>query len=262
MSKYTGGFSGLVILIVLWQLGVVLTGVPKWLMPAPTDVWASWMADYRLLLFHSAYTLIAALTGFGLAVISGTLLALVMDLWPALRNRIYPLLVLSQTIPIITVAPLLIIWLGYGLLPKVLVVALVCFFPVTINVIGGMQAADNELVDLLTMMGASKWQVVKLARLPAAFPSFFSGLRISATYCVMAAVIGEWLGSSQGLGVILTRASHSFQMGRVFAVMSAIVVLSLIIFLMVEGLARVVMPWHYRGRNEKKGLGIRDSKSG
>ena len=255
MSKYSGAFSGLVFFIVIWQLLVTLMGVPKWLMPAPTDVLGSLIKDHRLILSHSAYTLVAALTGFGLAIIGGTFLALIMDFWPALRSRIYPLLILSQTIPIITVAPLIIIWLGYGLLPKVMVVALVCFFPVTISIIGGMQAADDDLVDLLKMMGVSKWQVIKLARLPASFPSFFSGLRISATYCVMAAVIGEWLGSSNGLGVILTRATHSYQMGRVFAAITAIVVLSLIIFFMVEVMARLIMPWQYRGQNK---TGIRN----
>ena len=248
MSRYSGALSGLVIFIVAWQLAVSLGGVPKWLLPSPLDVLNSIMADYRLLIGHSVYTLAAALSGFVLAVVSGGMLALAMDYWPALRSRLYPLLVLSQTVPIITIAPLIIIWLGYGLLPKVVVVALVCFFPITISVVAGMQATDEDLTDLMQVMGAGRWQIIRLARLPAALPSFFSGLKISATYCVMAAVIGEWLGSSHGLGVVLTRASHSFQMGRVFAAITLIVVMSLAIFLLVEALSRLAMPWRHRQR--------------
>lgn len=248
MSRYTGALWGLVIFIIAWQLAVTLAGVPKWLLPAPTDVIFSIAGDYRLILSHAAYTLAAAVAGFLLAVVSGMVLALAMDYWPALESRLYPLLVVSQTVPIITVAPLIIIWLGYGLLPKVVVAALVCFFPLTVSITGGMRGTDPDLADLMKVMGASRWQVIRLARLPSALPSFFSGLKISATYSVMGAVIGEWVGSSSGLGVVLTRASHSYQTGRVFAVIAAIVAMSLAMFLVVEALARICVPWYYRKR--------------
>jgi ABC-type nitrate/sulfonate/bicarbonate transport system permease component len=246
MTKYSGAISGLAIFIIVWQLAVVLADVPKWLLPPPSDILLTLIRDYRLLLSHALYTLAAGLAGLLLAVAFGVLLALAMDYWPALKLRVYPLLVVSQTIPIITIAPLIIIWLGYGLLPKVVVAGLVCFFPLTVSVIGGMQGADPDLVDLMRVMGASRWQVIRLARLPASLPSFFTGLRISATYCIMGAVIGEWLGSSSGLGVVLTRASHSFLMSTVFAAVFAIVALSLILFGLVEILARLSMPWYYR----------------
>lgn len=246
MSRYLNYFWGLAVFIVIWQVSVVLGDIPEWLLPAPSDVLDSLIKDSDMLLSHTGYTFAAALAGFILAIVSGFIIALIIDYWPLLGTKIYPLLVLSQTVPIITVAPLIIIWLGYGLLPKILVAVLVCFFPITINIIGGLQAADNDLSDLMKVMGASRWQIMRIARIPAALPSFFSGLKISATYCVTAAVIGEWLGSSKGLGVVLTRASHSFQMGRVFAAIAVIVFLSLIFFLLIEAMARIVIPWHYR----------------
>ncbi|MFZ5633986.1 MAG: ABC transporter permease [Bacillota bacterium] len=248
MSRYTGALWGLAIFIIIWHLTVILFEVPKWFLPSPADVLLAMIRDYRLILSHSAYTLAAALSGFLLALVTGLALALAMDYWPSLYAKLYPMLVVSQTVPVITVAPLIIIWLGLGLLPKVVVVGLVCFFPLTVSVTGGMQGTDPDLVDLMRVAGASRWQIIRLARLPAALPSFFTGLKISATYCVMAAVIGEWLGSSSGLGLVLTRASHSYQMGRAFAAITAIVILSLLMFLLVEIMARLSMPWHYRKR--------------
>lgn len=248
MKKYVGSLSGLAVFIIVWQIGVTVAGVPGWLLPPPSEVLVTMARDYRLLLNHSAYTMAAAVAGFLLAVGSGVALALAMDYWPSFQSRLYPLLVVSQTVPIITVAPLIVIWLGYGLLPKVAVAALVCFFPLTVSVIEGMRGTDPDLVDLMRSMGAGRWKVIRLARLPAALPSFFSGLKISATYSVMGAVIGEWVGSGSGLGLVLTRASHSYQMGRVFAAIAAIVALSLVMFLLVEAAARAAMPWHYRRR--------------
>lgn len=249
LNKYSGALWGLAIFVVLWQLGIILFEVPQWLLPAPADVLHSVIRDFRLLLLHGAYTLAAALSGFLLAVVSGVALALVMDYWPALYPKLYPLLVISQTVPVITVAPLIIIWFGLGLLPKVVVVGLVCFFPLTVSVIGGMQGTDPDLIDLMRVAGASRWQIIRLARFPAALPSFFTGLKISATYCVMAAVIGEWLGASSGLGLMITRATHSYQMARAMAAITAIVVMSLLLLLLVEMAARLLMPWRCTKRN-------------
>jgi ABC-type nitrate/sulfonate/bicarbonate transport system permease component len=246
MLRYFRSLWGLLVFVVLWHVWIVFGDIPLWLMPGPLDVINSLIEDSEMLLSHGGYTLVAALSGFFLALFMGIVLALIINYWPILGKEIYPLLVLSQTIPIITVAPLIIIWFGYGLLPKILVVALVCFFPITVSLQSGMDSIDAELVDLMWVMGASRSQIIFMARLPAAMPSFFSGLKISATYCVMAAVIGEWLGASSGLGVILTRASHSFQTGRAFAAITAVVLLSLLMVLIVELAARIIIPWHYQ----------------
>ncbi|NTW04746.1 MAG: ABC transporter permease [Peptococcaceae bacterium] len=246
MLRYFRSFGGLLAFIAFWQIWITFGDIPLWLMPGPLDVLTSLFEDFGLLLSHGGYTLVAALSGFALALVLGMILALAMNYWPILGKEIYPLLVLSQTIPIITVAPLIIIWFGYGLLPKILVVALVCIFPITVSLLSGMDSIDIELVDLMRVMGASRRQIIVMAKLPAAMPSFFSGLKISATYCVMAAVIGEWLGASYGLGVILTRASHSYQTGRAFAAITAVVLLSLLLVLIVELSARITIPWHYQ----------------
>lgn len=246
MSGYRGALAGLAVFIAIWELAVLLTGLPKYLLPPPSDVLVCLVRDHQLIILHSAYTLAAAVSGLLLAVAAGLLLALAMDYWPALESVLYPLLVVSQAVPIITLAPLIIMWLGYGLLPKVVVAGLICFFPLTVSVIGGMRASDRDLAELMRVMGASRWQVLWLARLPAALPAFFSGLKIAAAYSVMGAVIGEWLGSSSGLGVVLIRYTHSYQTARVLAAVTAIVVMSLILFGLAELLSRRIMPWHYR----------------
>ena len=233
-------------LLLVWQLFVRIGKYPKYLLPAPSDIAAALPEMLPILLMHGRYTLLAALVGFMLAVAVAVALAVLMDLSPMLRQGIYPLLVISQTIPIIAVAPLFIIWFGYGLLPKVVVVALVCFFPVVVSLTQGMEAADPDMVNLVKVMGASTWQVIAEVRLPAALPAFFAGLKIAATYSIMGAVIGEWLGSTKGLGVFMTRALHSFQMDRIFSAIIIIALLSVLLFIFVEMLGRVVMPWYYK----------------
>ncbi|MGI6552569.1 MAG: ABC transporter permease [Bacillota bacterium] len=170
-------------------------------------------------------------------------LALLMDRIHCLYRAFYPLVIVSQTIPIIFLAPLLIIWFGFGILPKILVSILVCFFPVTISFFDGLANVDEELVNLLKSMGASPRQIMTMVKLPAALPSLFSGLRISATYSVMAAVIGEWLGASYGLGVFMTRASHAFSTAKVFAAILVVSLLSLAMLGLVNLTRKLLVPW-------------------
>lgn len=237
-------------LLLAWEGVVRLGNIPRWLLPAPSDIMAEFPQMLPLLMEHGKYTLLAALVGFVLAIITALILAVLMDVSPALRQGIYPLLVISQTIPIISVAPLFIIWFGYGLLPKIVVVALVCFFPVVVSVSQGMQAADQDMVDLLKVMGASTWQIIKEVRLPAALPSFFAGLKIAGTYSIMGAVIGEWLGASKGLGIFMTRAMHSYQFERLFSAIVIVSLLSVLLFLLIEAASRVLMPWYHIKRKE------------
>lgn len=248
--KYRIPLIFIVVVILVWESIIYIAQFPRWIMPAPSDILRTLPQMLPLLLMHSQYTLVAALTGFAAAIVVALLLAVAMDAWTWLRQGLYPLLVISQTIPIIAVAPLFIIWFGYGLLPKVVVVGLVCFFPVVVSVSQGLEAADRDMVNLLKVMGASNWQIIKEVRLPAALPSFFAGLKIAATYSIMGAVIGEWLGASKGLGVFMTRAMHSFQLAKVFSAILIIALLSVILFILVELVALKVMPWHYKGRKD------------
>ncbi|AGL03084.1 ABC transporter permease [Desulfoscipio gibsoniae] len=234
--------------LAVWEAGVRVFAIKPYLLPAPSQVIITLGDMLPLLANHSKSTILAAVSGLAAAVAVALVLAVLMDLHPWVRQGLYPLLVVSQTVPIISIAPLFIIWFGYGILPKVVVVALVCFFPVVVSLVEGMQSADGDMVNLLRVMGYSRWQVIRVVRFPAALPSFFAGLKIAGTYSVMGAVIGEWLGAVSGLGVFMTRATHAYQLDRVFAAIFIIVLVSLLIYTLIELLARLVMPWYYNER--------------
>lgn len=236
----------LFLLLVVWEIAVGRADIEKWILPAPSMVLQSFWQSRELLWQHSLQTVAETVIGFGIAVVVAVVTATLIDLSDWLRKTVYPLLVISQTIPIIAVAPLFFIWFGYGLAPKIIVVTLVCFFPVTVNLADGYRLVDRDMIRLMSAMGANRSQIFRLVKLPAALPFFFSGLRIAGTYSVMGAVIGEWLGASQGLGILMTRSSQSFLTDRVFATIMVIIILSLAVCFLIDGLARLVMPWYYR----------------
>jgi ABC-type nitrate/sulfonate/bicarbonate transport system permease component len=165
------------------------------------------------------------------------------SLW--MRRAIYPLLVVSQTIPIIALAPLLLIWFGFGLEPKVIVVTLYCFFPIAVACADGLAGAEPALLKLLRSMHASRWQILWLVRLPGAMPSFFSGLRIAATYSVTGAIFGEYVGAYRGLGIYMQTAANSFAIVLVFAAILVTAVLSLLLFGLVSLIERLALPWYH-----------------
>ncbi|HHX51619.1 MAG TPA: ABC transporter permease [Clostridia bacterium] len=230
-------------LLAFWQGVALWSNIPRWILPGPYDIVTSLKDSAGLLLKHARYTIFEAGLGFGIGSLLGVMLALLMDRIYWLYRAFYPLVIVSQTIPIIFLAPLLIIWFGFGILPKILVSILVCFFPVTISFFDGLANVDEELVNLLKSMGASPRQIMTMVKLPAALPSLFSGLRISATYSVMAAVIGEWLGASYGLGVFMTRASQSFSTAKVFAAILVVSLLSLAVLGLVNLARKILVPW-------------------
>ncbi len=247
MTRHLRAFGPAILLIAgllaLWELVSRATEMPPWLLPAPSAIAASFGEAAPVLGPHVAATVTAAAAGYALALASAVALAAAIDRWGLARRAIYPLLVASQTVPTFALAPLLAIWFGFGLLPKVLVVALVCFFPIVVATVGGLRAADREMLDLVRGMGASDRQLFVKVRLPAAVPSVISGMKIAATYSVIGAVIAEWTGASQGLGLYLLRASNSFQTDQVFAVIAVIAVLSIGLFVCVELVGRTIAPW-------------------
>jgi len=236
----------LVVLLSVWQLLVALFHIPSWLLPSPSMVGQALWSTKGLLWEHAKFTILETTSGFSLAVVLGIVVSCFMILFPMMKRIFYPFLIFSQTVPLIAIAPLLLLWLGYGLLPKVIIVILVCFFPIAISLLQGLELSDPDLLNLLRSMGASKWQIFTQVRWPHAMPSLFSGLRIAATYSVMAAVIGEWLGASKGLGVYLTRSSNSFLTERVFAAIMAITVLSFFYYAMILLLTKLLLPWYSR----------------
>jgi ABC-type nitrate/sulfonate/bicarbonate transport system permease component len=240
----------LLLLLVAWQALSWLTKVPKWLLPSPWQIVVAGVEARGLLGAHTWQTLKETWVGLGLAVTVGLGLALVIDSSSLLRRTVYPLLVASQTVPILALAPLLIIWFGYGIIPKVIVVALVCFFPIVVSTADGLRVADPELIALLRAMGASKRQIFLKVRVPGALPSFFSGFKIAITYSVVGAVIGEWVGASRGLGIFMIRSSKNFLTDRVFAAIAVTSLLSIAMFGVVMLLERSLLPWYYARREQ------------
>ena len=167
------------------------------------------------------------------------------------RRAVYPIVVVSQNVPLIVLAPLLVIWFGFGMAPKVLVVAIAGFFPIAVNTVDGLRGADREMVDLVRSMGASRGQVLRAVLIPSAVPSFFAGLKISAAYAVIGAVIGEWVGASSGLGLFITRSQTAFRVDRVFVAIALIATLSIALFALVHVAERLAMPWRAAARIEE-----------
>ena len=232
-----GGLAG------LWEAAVRGGVVPAYILPAPTQAVSAAVERFPDILPHLMITLRAVGFGFLLSFAAAVGAAAIMHHVRAVRNIMYPVLVLSQTIPLIVLAPLFILWFGFGILPKVLIVILVCFFPLTINTLEGLDGVDDDLIDLLRTMGAGTVQIFFFTKLPAALGHLFSGLKIAATYSVIGAVIGEWLGGTEGLGVYMVRAQKAFAIERVFAAVIYITLISLLLLGIVKLIQRTVMPW-------------------
>ncbi len=251
MRKYFLPAASAFLLLVIWKLAVGVFDIQAYILPEPEKIIRALFEDRQVLFAHGLQTAIEALSGFLLAIFAGLFLALLMARYSSVKEALYPFVIISQTIPVMAMAPILIIWFGYGLLPKIVVVGLVCFFPVTVSLVEGMAKVDPDVIKLLQAMGASESQILRKVRLPAVIPALFAGIKISAAYSIMGAVIAEWLGASKGLGIYLMRSMHSFRTERVFAAILVISVLSLLVFAAVEVISRLVMPWQYRYSSSK-----------
>ena len=242
-SAIVPGLIVLAALLGLWEGLVALSHTPAWLLPAPSAIVAAAVGAQDLLLRHTAVTLLEALLGFGAALVLGLVLAAAMALSPALERALYPLVVASQAINPLAIAPLLLIWLGYGLEPKVVIVVLICFFPIVVNTVDGLRATDPELTRLLRSLGADRWQVFRLVRLPAALPYLLSGAKVAIAVSVIGAVIGEWVGASAGLGYFMIRSAAALQTPRVFAAVVITALLGLLLFGLAGLVERWLLPW-------------------
>lgn len=246
------------VLVLAWYFVARVSGLGSFVLPSPADVARAGWETRGLLLDAAGTTLLATSIGLVLALVAGVGLAALVDLWPLARRALYPLLVASQTIQILAIAPILVIWFGFGMIPTVSIVVLFCFFPLTISTADGLASADPELVALLRAMGADRRQIWRMVRLPSALPSFFTGLRMAVTYSIVAATIGEWVGGSSGLGLYLLRSKNALATDQVFAAMFLTTLLSVGLFALVYGIERVALPWyHSQQRKEQwEGQGI------
>lgn len=239
-------FKGLLVLVVitlLWQFSVDLGIIERFMLPSPLDVFRALYNDFPLLVQETCVTLTEALTGLFVGVLLGYFTALLMDAFPLFKEIIYPLITLTQVIPTIAIAPLLVLWLGYGMLPKIVLIALTTFFPIAVGVYGAFQDVDPDALNLFYSMNADQIQIYRYLKIPQSMGAFFTGLRISVTYCLVTAVISEWLGGFSGLGVYMLRVKKSFSFDKMFAVIAIISLLSFILMSLVEVVRKRIMNW-------------------
>ncbi|WP_189302805.1 ABC transporter permease [Streptomyces cinerochromogenes] len=235
-----------------WQLYVTVAGVDPTTLPSPARVVTQGWANRRDLWDQTLPTLEETLLGFALSFAAAWLIAVVLDFSAAARRGLYPLLVASQTIPVVAVAPLLIIWFGFGLLPKMLVVTLTTFFPLAANLAAGFAATDREAMRLLRSLGAGRWRAFRLVRVPSAMPYFFAGLRVSITYAVIGAVFAEYAGAEAGLGIYMQAQKSAFRTDLVFAAVAVTAGLSIALFGATHLLQRLVLPWQRVSGEEQR----------
>jgi ABC-type nitrate/sulfonate/bicarbonate transport system permease component len=233
----------IIVLLAVWELAVRITQTPQWLLPAPSAVWRALVQDRDLLFPNALVTLWEVLLGFALAVFAGIGLGIAIYRSRLLERLLYPLVIGSQTIPVPALAPLLLVWFGYGLLPKVLVTALVAFFPIVVNTVEGLRSTDRDVINLLRSFGASRGSVFRLAEFPSSLPAIFAGAKIGIAISVIGAVFGELVGAKAGLGYLMTRAIAQFETPRLVAALVLLSLMGIGLFGLVSAVERAVMPW-------------------
>jgi NitT/TauT family transport system permease protein len=232
-------------LLALWELFVRAGQISAQVLPSPIAIVQALVNNWGVIYDNTLQTLLETVLGLAIATLLGLLLAILLDISGWMRRAVYPLLITSQTIPIIALAPLLLIWIGYDIRPKLIVVTLYCFFPIAVATVDGLASAEPELIKLLRSMRATRWQILRLVRLPGAMPAFFSGLRIAATYSVIGAIFGEYVGAEKGLGIYMQRAANSFATINVFAAILVTTILSLLLFGFISIIERIALPWYH-----------------
>src|SRR5215210_2802162 len=227
----------------VWEMAVRVSGAPLWLLPAPSDVLRSLVEDRDILLPNALVTFSEVLIGFACAVVAGVGLGIAVYRSPTLNRALYPIIIASQTIPIPALAPLLLVSFGYGLEPKVIVTALVGFFPIVVNTVEGLRSTDRDVVNLLRSFGASRGKVFRLAEFPSSLPFVFAGARVAIAICVIGAVFGELVGAKAGLGYLITRAIAQFETPRLVAAIVLLSAMGIGLFATIGLIERVVLPW-------------------
>jgi NitT/TauT family transport system permease protein len=231
------------ILLLIWEAAVWQAKIPAWLLPAPTAIGEAFADWWRELAHHSLVTLYETLVGFALSIALGVPLAVAVVYSPVLQKTIYPILLALQSVPKVAIAPLLALWIGFGALPKILVVFLVCFFPIVVATATGLTAVPPALMDLIRSLSASQFQTFVKARFPTAMPHIFVGLKIAITFAVIGAVIGEFVGSESGLGYLILVSSSQSRTPLAFAALAVLTLMSIILYYAVEFIERLMVPW-------------------
>jgi putative hydroxymethylpyrimidine transport system permease protein len=237
-----------VLVLALWESGVRLFRFPPYVLPAPSLVFLTFFRDFGLLLYHAEVTILEVGLGLGIGALLGIFVAILAFYAAPVGQALKPFLVGSQVIPVFTVAPLLVLWFGFGIWPKVAVAAMIVFFPVAVNLLDGLRSLGPELVEVFQALGASERKIFRLVRAPAALPFFLSGLRVGATLALVGATVGEWVGASRGLGYLMVQANARLRLDRVFAAILFLTLLGLGLFWFLGLLERLLLPRRYNLR--------------
>ena len=238
-------------LLLIWEACVHVFAIPLYVLPAPTQVVAALFGDLPALARHACVSMAEALLGMGIALALSLVLGILMDAFPTFKRSIYPILVVTQTVPMLVLAPIFIIYMGFGLAPKILTVTMMCFFPIVVSFADGMALVSSGYIHLLRSYGASRLQIYTLAKIPASLPSLLSGLKVAATYSVSGAVVGEWIASKEGLGYYLLRVKNNYMLDKVFACVVVIILLSLLMNGLIRLAQLLLTPQTTDSRKEK-----------
>ena len=247
-NKRTQTGLSFLVFFFLWELAVVVLKIRSYILPAPTEIFQALVKYHSELFFALLFTIRSLVLGYIVAVASGILLSLPVAFSKFIQRAVYPLILFFQVIPKVALAPIFVIWFGFGLPPKIMIVFLLSFFPVLINGIVGLRSMDQEVINLTRSTGAKEIDVFFKVRLPSALPTFFAGFKLAAISATIGAIIGEFIGSDSGLGYIILTANGDLQTDYSFAAIATLTVLGLTLYYSVEGLERILLPWHISQR--------------
>ena len=250
LKRSIPSITAVALLLLLWQTVCAVGVIPSYMLPSPLEVLRVFISEFPQLFENSLITLQEAFVGLFLGVCVGFAAAVLMDTFGVLYKAFYPLLVITQTVPSVAIAPLLVLWFGYEMTPKIVLIVISTFFPVTVGLLDGFRSVDKDAVNLLRSMGADRLQIFRYIKFPSALPQLFSGLRIAAAYSVVGAVISEWLGGFGGLGVYMTRVKKAFAFDKMFAVIFLISGISLALMALVGLMEKKCMPYRNFDKNK------------
>lgn len=233
----------LVVFLLVWEIGVAVFNAPRYLLPPPSVVFKSFADNWSAIAYESGFTLYATLAGFGLSILIGVPLAVAIVYSKPLERVLYPLLVASQAIPKVAIAPLLLVWLGYGTAPKIVVAFLIAFFPIVVNTASGLNQVNSEMLRLAASMGMKPWDVFRRLRFPMAVPSMMSGFKVAIALAVVGAVVGEFVGSRNGLGYMIMVATGNFNTALVFACILTLTVMGITLFYLIVLIDKKLSWW-------------------
>lgn len=241
----------IVALLGIWEAVVRLLKIPLYVLPSPSATICTFVTEFPTLIRHAGITTMEALAGMAISFIVGIFIGILIDAMPTFKRCVYPILVVTQTIPVIVLAPIFIIYMGFGYAPKILTVVLMCFFPIVISFSDGLGQMDEGYLHLIRTYGGSRFQLYRIVKIPAAMISLLSGLKVSATYSISGAVVGEWIASQNGLGYYLIRAKNSYMLDKVFACVLMIILLSLMMNGLVRIFRRAVLPMERKAQRKR-----------